>query len=635
MTREGSGSLLLTVGKHLDDQAQKDLEYYGQEKNTATYNLSRMNLLLHGVRPEKMEIRNGDTLAEDWPEDPKRPNEGVQFDAVVMNPPYSLKNWNREDLKVSDPRFATVGVLPPKSKGDYAFLLHGLFHLNTSGTMAIVLPHGVLFRGGAEGEIRKRLLEKNYIDTIIGMPANLFTNTSIPVVVIILKKNRALDEPVLIIDASENFEKAGKQNRLREKDIAKITDVYVARSEIPGYSHLTTREEIIENEYNLNIPRYVDNIDREIPHDVDAHLYGGIPLANIEDLKILQAVVPEVLSSSLDTVREGYVELNKTVDQLKQDILESDSVVAKTNELERKLKEYIEDYWNLLRQVDDPYSLNQISDSMLSEIKDLLDTFDYIDIYDGYQIIAELWNSMLQHDLELIAVDDFYNVARSREPNMVTKGSGRNKREEQEGWNGAIVPNTLIAENLYVDELSEIEDKEIRLSEVESDLEELFEAIVDEDSEENEYLYGILRMNKDDEPTGNYDKAAIKRELKNATEDSPEYPYLRKAKKLNDTESRLKRQIKKQKKELDEAVQDRILELTNEEIDSLVYEKWFSKAFIKLLTLIKEPILDDIDILKLLDERYSETIDDIDAQIAELEKELEAMMSEMVVTTDE
>src|SRR5690625_854690 len=159
----GSGSLLLTVSKHLPADEQKLLHYYGQEKNTATYNLTRMNLLLHGVKPANMTIRNGDTLAEDWPEDPERPNQGVQFDAVVMNPPYSLKNWYQENLKVTDPRFELAGVLPPNSKGDYAFLLHGLYHLGQEGTMAIVLPHGVLFRGGAEGEIRKRSVERRVV----------------------------------------------------------------------------------------------------------------------------------------------------------------------------------------------------------------------------------------------------------------------------------------------------------------------------------------------------------------------------------------------------------------------------------------------------------------------------------------
>ena len=191
----GSGSLLLTVKKHLSKDVQRNLDYYGQEYITETYNLTRMNLLLHGVRPEKMHIKNGNTLAHDWPEDPENPNEGVQFDAVVMNPPYSDQRWNkREDkpLKVSDPRFSDVGVLPPDAKGDFAYLMHGLYHLNSEGTMAIVLPHGVLFRGSSEGEIRKRLLEKNYIDAIIGLPSHLFTNTCIPVSVIILNKNRVL-----------------------------------------------------------------------------------------------------------------------------------------------------------------------------------------------------------------------------------------------------------------------------------------------------------------------------------------------------------------------------------------------------------------------------------------------------------
>ena len=206
----GSGSLLLTVGKHLSKEVQKDLSYYGQEKNTATYNLTRMNLLLHGVRPEKMTVRNADTLSHDWPEDPSQANVGVQFDAVVMNPPYSLKDWNKAGLKVSDPRFEIAGTLPPDSKGDFAFLLHGLFHLGTNGTMAIVLPHGVLFRGGSEGDIRQRLLEKNQIDTIIGLPSGMFTNTGIPVIVMVLKKNRPVGEPVLIIDVSRGFVKVGK-----------------------------------------------------------------------------------------------------------------------------------------------------------------------------------------------------------------------------------------------------------------------------------------------------------------------------------------------------------------------------------------------------------------------------------------
>lgn len=255
----GSGSLLLTVAKHLDTENRTLLRYYGQEYNTATFNLTRMNLLLHGVQPDHMTINNGDTLREDWPEDERNPQQSKQFDAVVMNPPYS-HNWSKgddsayEQATLTDPRYQDYGALAPKTKADFAFLLHGLYHLDNEGTMAIVLPHGVLFRGGDEAMIRQNLLKRNQIDIIIGMPSTLFTNTSIPVIVMVLKKNRSNGDKVLIIDASDGFVKDGKQNKLRERDIAKIVDTVKTRDEIPGFSHLASLDEIRENDWNLNIP---------------------------------------------------------------------------------------------------------------------------------------------------------------------------------------------------------------------------------------------------------------------------------------------------------------------------------------------------------------------------------------------
>ncbi|HKM38780.1 MAG TPA: type I restriction-modification system subunit M, partial [bacterium] len=381
----GSGSLLLTVGKHMPENDRKMLHYYGQEKNTATYNLTRMNLLLHGVRPERMTVRNGDTLAEDWPEDPERPNEGVLFDAVVMNPPYSVKNWNREDLKVSDPRFEIAGVLPPNSRGDYAFLLHGLYHLGPEGTMAIVLPHGVLFRGGAEGEIRKRLLDRDLIDTVIGLPEKLFTNTGIPVCVIILKKNRDLKAPVLMIDASKGFAKEGRQNVLQEKDIAKIVDTYVERRAEPGYSYLADKGTIIQNDYNLNIPRYVEAIEQDIPHDVDGHLHGGIPRHDIERLKALQSTAKETLEEALREIGPGYVELTKPIEELKEDLLQSESVLRKSKMMEEKIDAYTAKHWEILKNVDDDNNILGLKENMLTEIKEILGEFKHINVYDGYQ----------------------------------------------------------------------------------------------------------------------------------------------------------------------------------------------------------------------------------------------------------
>ncbi|GKX31350.1 type I restriction-modification system subunit M [Vallitalea longa] len=627
----GSGSLLLTVKKHLGKNVQRDLSYYGQEKNTATYNLTRMNLLLHGVRPEKMTIKNGDTLSNDWPEDPKNPNEGVQFDSVVMNPPYSAKNWNKAGLKVSDPRFEVAGTLPPDSKGDLAFLLHGLYHLGTNGTMAIVLPHGVLFRGSSEGEIRKRLLDKNYIDTIIGLPNNLFTNTGIPVVIIILKKNRKIDAPVLIIDASNSFIKIGKQNVLQEKDIAKIVDVYIEKAEITGYSHLATREEIKKNEYNMNIPRYVESIDTEISQDVDAHLLGGIPQKNIDDLSVLQALVPDVLNRYLQTIRPGYVKLTKPIDELTSEILNDVRITNMSHEIKAKTKDYIEKYWNILRNVDSSTDITNLMGEMLKSIKNTLSDYKYTDIYNGYQVIAEIWKDALTHDIELIANEGFYKMGRTREPNMITKGSGKNKREEQDGWVGSIIPNDLIAQELYHGELKAIENKKDSIRDIETELTQLVEAAKDEDSKEYNSLYDVLKKNKDDEIGNAFDNKLLKTELKKAYKDTEEYQLLKKVETLISNKSSLTKAVRSEEKELKDAVGERILVLTDDEVDMLMYKKWFGSTVEKMVGLVQIPLEVELNSLQMIQERYANTLTEIDMEIDRLMSEFEALKNELVV----
>lgn len=265
----GSGSLLLTVRDEIPNGKQKGrVRFYGQELNTTTYNLARMNLMMHGVDYGNMTLRNADTLAMDWPDGLDK--DGIDrphfFDAVVANPPYSQK-WDADASRLKDPRFKDYGAVAPKSKADYAFLLHALYHLDQDGTMAIILPHGVLFRGAAEGKIRKALLEKGQIDAIIGMPAGLFYSTGIPTIVMVLKKHRD-NRDVLFIDASKDFEKGKNQNILRDQDIDKIINTYKKRQDVDKYAHLATMDEIKENEYNLNIPRYVDTFEEEAPIDI-------------------------------------------------------------------------------------------------------------------------------------------------------------------------------------------------------------------------------------------------------------------------------------------------------------------------------------------------------------------------------
>lgn len=255
----GSGSLMLNVRNYIHHP--ENVKYHGQELNTTTFNLAKMNLILHGVDKEDMRLSNGDTLNKDWPTD-----EPYTFDSVLMNPPYSAK-WSSDDTFLDDSRFNRYGRLAPKSKADFAFLLHGFYHLKDSGTMAIVLPHGVLFRGAAEGMIRKKLLEDGSIDAVIGMPPNLFFGTSIPTTIIILKKNR-MTRDVLFINASKEYIKGKSQNKLSKESMDKVVETYKNRKNIEKYSYVATFEEIKENDFNLNIPRYVDTFEEETSIDM-------------------------------------------------------------------------------------------------------------------------------------------------------------------------------------------------------------------------------------------------------------------------------------------------------------------------------------------------------------------------------
>ena len=256
----GSGSLLLNAKKYA--KYSQYIKYYGQELNTSTYNLARMNMFLHGIPAENQNLRNGDTLDGDWPTD-----EETDFNMVLMNPPYSAK-WTAAAGFLQDERFSDYGVLAPKSKADYAFLLHGLYHLKNNGTMAIVLPHGVLFRGAAEGKIREKLLRSGNIYAVIGLPANLFYNTSIPTCIIVLKKHRD-GRDVLFIDASKKFDKGKKQNEMTDVHINEVMELYSKRETVEKESFLASFEEIEKNDFNLNIPRYVDNFEKEEEIDLN------------------------------------------------------------------------------------------------------------------------------------------------------------------------------------------------------------------------------------------------------------------------------------------------------------------------------------------------------------------------------
>ena len=310
----GSGSLLLTVQKELPNgDAEGSVDFYGQELNTTTYNLARMNLMMHGVNYRNMNLKRADTLDADWPFDEK---DGVQvpvkFDAVVANPPYSQK-WDIKNVdREKDTRFKGFGIAPA-SKADYAFVLHGLYHLEKTGTMAIVLPHGVLFRGAAEGKIRKNIIKENLLDAVIGLPANLFYGTSIPTCVLVFKgrESRGDNKDILFIDASNEFEKDKNQNKLTSENIEKIVETYRKREDVDKYAHIASIEEIEENDFNLNIPRYVDTFEEE-------------------------EVIP--LSEIVTNINETRSEIEKTTNELYSLL---DELVGTTPEVDKEFQEFL------------------------------------------------------------------------------------------------------------------------------------------------------------------------------------------------------------------------------------------------------------------------------------------------------
>lgn len=382
----GSGSLLINIGrsvaKHIHDK--NNIKYYAQELKENTYNLTRMNLVMRNILPDNILTRNADTLEEDWPyfddTDPERTYNPLYVDAVVSNPPYS-QNWDSAN-KEFDPRYERFG-LAPKGKADYAFLLHDLYHVKPSGIMTIVLPHGVLFRGGEEEKIRTNLIEQNHIDAIIGLPANIFFGTGIPTIIMVLRQKRD-NTDVLIVDASKGFIKDGKNNRLRACDIKKITDAVINRSDIAKFSRKVERDEIRRNDYNLNIPRYVDPSDDAESWDIYASMFGGIPNAEIDGLVNYWKAFPSLKGQLFKSDNAPYSSL--MAEDVKQIIADNSDVKSFASHFNAAFSDFPSYLYDALidhmQSVNVAQEENQISQDIFRRLND----FSLIDKYQAYLI---------------------------------------------------------------------------------------------------------------------------------------------------------------------------------------------------------------------------------------------------------
>ena len=613
----GSGSLLINIGnaaaKHMGDSDR--IKYYAQELKENTYNLTRMNLVMRGILPDNIVTRNGDTLEEDWPyfdeTDPAGTYEPLYVDAVVSNPPYS-QNWNPAD-KEADPRFARFG-LAPKSKADYAFLLHDLFHLKSDGIMTIVLPHGVLFRGGEEGEIRKNLIENNHIDAVIGLPANIFYGTGIPTIIMVLKQKRVRTD-ILIVDASKGFEKVGKNNKLRASDIKKIADVVSKRMDVMKFSRVVSRDEIRENDYNLNIPRYVDSSEKPESWDIYASMFGGIPVGEIADFDAYWAAFPG-LKEALFTWENGSCARLRT-DDIK-------TVVSEHPDVRTFVQRYITAFDGFdsylkqeLMQAMNGVNISKEESALSDDIFRRLSEIPLVDAYEAYQILDDNW-SKIAVDLEIIQTEGFA-AAKQVDPNMIVKKKDGKDQEVQDGWTGHVLPFELVQASLLADDVAALKADEDRLTEITAAYEEALDELPEEEKEK-EFV--------------NEDKTAfvwpeVKKAIKAKELDADVIAVLKKAYNDNEEEKKLKKQIKDQAAALHMTTKTVIEGLSDEQVYDLLHEKWIVPLVDSLSSLPDSIIADFTSALEKLASKYDTTFSEVEKQIEETEKELSEMLDQL------
>lgn len=612
----GSGSLLINIGKsaskHIKDSHR--IKYYAQELKQNTYNLTRMNLIMRGIEADNIVTRNGDTLEEDWPffdeNDPIGTYTPLYVDAVVSNPPYS-QAWNPVD-KESDPRYSGYG-LAPKGKADYAFLLHDLYHIKPDGIMNIVLPHGVLFRGGEEGEIRKNLIEKNKIDAIIGLPANIFYGTGIPTIIMVLKQKRSHTD-VLIIDASKGFVKEGKNNKLRASDIKKIVDVFRSRASIDQFSRVVSRDEIRENDYNLNIPRYVDSSEKAESWDIYASMFGGVPLSEINDLEKYWKAFPTLKESILEKTAGEYFRL--TPSDIKKAVKEH----ADVKEFEKAFQEAFdnfEDYLNaeLISKME-TLNLSKTEEVLSENIFARLQDIPLVDPYEAYQLLDDDWAN-IAIDLEMIQTEGF-GATKLVDPNLVVKKKGSLEQEVQDGWKGRVIPFELVQDALLVSEKQAIKDKENRLSEIVSEYEDVLSNLSEE---EKEYDF----VNED-----SWVFAEVKKALKSSDIDADTKEKIKNIPALNEEEKSLKSAIKSDAALLEQRSKEIIEGLSDEQVVELLKEKWISPLMRSLMQLPQRVVYDLVSKLEALSKKYETTFAELEKEIEDTEQELISMIDELV-----
>lgn len=622
----GSGSLLLKAV----DEANGKGTIYGQEKDVATAALARMNMILHGQ--EAIEIHRGQsTLSDPFFKD----NNGYlkTFDFIVANPPFSSKNWSNGFNPSEDifGRFDNMGI-PPDKNGDFAFLLHIIKSLKSSGKAACILPHGVLFRGNAESEIRKNIIERGYIKGIIGLPANLFYGTGIPACIIVIDKEGASDRKhIFMVDASKGFLKDGNKNRLREQDIHKVVDVFNKQIEVPKFSRLVSIKEIKDekNDFNLNIPRYIDSQEEEDIQDIEAHLLGDIPKADIDALNEYWEVYKTLRTKLFSTSkRKNYLQLKVVKDTIKQTIFNHPEFVSFSKEMDELFTEWKTRNTKLLKGLSIGIKPKQ---TIFKISEDILKTYTgkaLMDKYDVYQHLMNYWNEVMQDDCYLVAVDGWKaELSIIKETKSVTV------------WDCDLVPKTLVIDRYFLKEKKTIEKLEADKETLATQITELEE----EHSGEDGYFADMDKVNKANVQKRLKELATPKPKSKKRKEEylmaaEPEVAYgilgeaavLEQYLKLLDDQTEINKKIKEATADLDKKVIERYKTLTETEIKQLVVDdKWMASIERSVKTEMERISQRLTQRIKELAERYETPLPKQTDEVKNIEEKVNAHLQKM------
>lgn len=629
----GSGSLLINIGQAVAQYAKSkdNITYYAQELKANTYNLTRMNLIMRGIKASNIKTRNGDTLEDDWPyfdeSDPQGSYQALYVDAVVSNPPYS-QSWDSSH-KESDPRYSRFG-LAPKTKADFAFLLHDLYHLKPDGIMTIVLPHGVLFRGGEEGEIRKQLIENDHIDAIIGLPANIFFGTGIPTVILVLKQKRQNND-VLIVDASKHFLKEGKNNKLQASDIKRIVDAVIHRENNhesnDKFSQLVSKQTLRDNGYNLNIPRYVDSSPAAESWDLHATMLGGIPNSEIESLQSYWQALPQLHAALFTPKSAAYSELAIAKQDVNATISGHPQVLAFITAYNQAFEGFDAHLNTSLIQNWQNVKRNQQEAQLSAELFTRLAPIALIDKYQAYQHLNNQWQT-ISADLEMMQTEGFA-ATKQVDPNMVIKKKNGKDTEVQDGWKGHILPFYLVQQTHLSDDLQALATKETRLAEIASTQEEILESLSEEEKEQD-----TVKENKDgfvNSEVSKVAKALLKEQKQTKAkfaQDSYEAKIIN-VSRLIDEEKALKRSVKEAATALHLKTKTTIESLTNEQVNELLHLKWIAPLNGELAAMPSAVITQLTSQVQALADKYAVTYSQVANEIKTTEKELAEMMGEL------